>query len=121
MRLSQFKQSKRAELVIDINSLEEYRSPCNRSIRLCRDKRSFLDDNGFWNVYPIAFNLAQVLEISDVLMSLIGLVYAVLMAYTLLYVRIAVRYIYMGGDKNRNSSMKVTGLLNVLQVVITVT
>ena len=60
MRLSQFKQSKRAELVVDINSLEEYRSPCNRSIRLCRDKRSFLDDNGFWNVYPIAFNPAQV-------------------------------------------------------------
>ena len=60
MRLSQFKQTKCTELVIDINSLEEYRSPSNRSIRLCRDKRSFLDDKGYWNVYPVAFNPAQV-------------------------------------------------------------
>ena len=42
MRLSQFKQTKGVDLVVDINILEEYRSPCNRSIRLCRDKRSFV-------------------------------------------------------------------------------
>ena len=51
---------KRVELAIDINSLEEYRSPSNKSIRLCRDKRSFLDNDGYWNVYPVAFNKAQV-------------------------------------------------------------
>jgi len=80
MRLSQFKQIKNVELVVDINSLEEYRlfeslckewivcpllrtasrAPSNKSIRLCRDKRSFLDDKGYWNVYPVAFNPAQV-------------------------------------------------------------
>jgi len=60
VRLSQFKQTKSVDLVVDINSLEEYRSPCNKSIRLCRDKRAFLDDKGYWNVYPIAFNPAQV-------------------------------------------------------------
>lgn len=60
MRFCRFKKTKRAELVIDIHSLEEYRSPSNRSIRLCKDNRSFLDSDGFWNVFPIAFNDAQV-------------------------------------------------------------
>ena len=60
MRLSQFKQTKGVDLVVDINSFKEYQSSFNRSIRLCRDKRSFLDDKGYWNVYPIAFNPAQV-------------------------------------------------------------
>ena len=60
MRLSQFKQMKDVELVIEINSLVNYRSPNNKSIRLCQDKRSFLDNEGFWNMYPIAFNHAQV-------------------------------------------------------------
>ena len=60
MRLSQFKQLKKVDLVVDINGLEEYRSPCNKSVRLCKDRRSFLDNEGFWNVYPVAFNSAQV-------------------------------------------------------------
>jgi len=60
MRLSRFKKTKSVDLVVDINSLEEYRSPSNKSIRLCRDKRSFLDREGYWNVYPVAFNSAQV-------------------------------------------------------------
>ena len=33
MRLSQIKQTKSVELVVDINSLEEYRHPSNKSIR----------------------------------------------------------------------------------------
>ena len=60
MKLSLFKQNKNVELVIDINNLEEYRAPGNRSIMLCRDKRSYLDDEGYWNVYPIAYNSTQV-------------------------------------------------------------
>jgi len=60
MRLSQFRQAKNVELVVDISILEEYRSPDNKSIRLYRDRRSFLDSEGYWNVYPIAFNSVQV-------------------------------------------------------------
>ena len=60
MRFSQFKQTKNVELVVDTNSLEEYRAPSNKSIRLCKDKRSFLDDKGYWNVYPIAFSSIEV-------------------------------------------------------------
>jgi hypothetical protein len=60
MRLSRFKQTKSVELVVDLKSLEEYLSPGNKGIRMCRDKRSFLDREGYWNVYPIAFNSAQV-------------------------------------------------------------
>ena len=59
MRLSRFKQDKSIELAVDVNSLEEYRAPGN-SVRLCSDTRSFLDDEGYWNVYPIGFNSAQV-------------------------------------------------------------
>jgi len=60
MRLSRFKQTKSVEPAVDMNSLEEYRAPGNKSIRLCRDTRSFLDREGYWNVYPIAFNSVQV-------------------------------------------------------------
>jgi hypothetical protein len=60
MRFRHFKQTKGIELVIDIKNLEEYRSPGKKSIRLCKDKRSFVDNDGYWNVYPIAFNPAQV-------------------------------------------------------------
>jgi hypothetical protein len=60
MRLSLFKQSKSAELAVDIAGLEEYRMPGNKSVRLCRDKRSFIDNGGYWNVHPNAFNFSQV-------------------------------------------------------------
>ena len=60
MRFCKFKKSKRAELVVDISSLEEYRSLSNKSKRLCKDNRSFVDGEGFWNVYPVAFNKEQV-------------------------------------------------------------
>jgi len=60
MRLSRFKQTKSVELIVEMNSLEEYRVSGNKSSRLCRDKRSFLDSEGYWNVYPIGFNSTQV-------------------------------------------------------------
>jgi hypothetical protein len=60
MRLSLFMQNKSVELAADIAGLEEYRAPGNKSTRLCRDKRSFLDGGGYWNVYPIGFNSSQV-------------------------------------------------------------
>ena len=60
MKLNRFKQTKSVEPVVDMNSLEEYRSPSNKSIRLCRNTRSFLDGDGYWNVYPIGFNSAHV-------------------------------------------------------------
>ena len=36
MRLNRFKQTKTVEPVVGINSLEEYRSSGNKSVRLCR-------------------------------------------------------------------------------------
>ena len=60
MRLSRFKQTKSVGLVVDMNCFKEYRVPGNKNVRLCRDTRSFLDGEGYWNVYPIGFNSAQV-------------------------------------------------------------
>ena len=60
MKLSLFKQNKSVELAVDINSLEGYRAPGNRNMVLYKDKRSYLDGEGHWNVYPIAYNSVQV-------------------------------------------------------------
>ena len=60
MKARQVKQNEAIEMVIDISSLEEYRSPSNKRIRLCRDRRSFIDGEGYWNVYPFGFSSAQV-------------------------------------------------------------
>ena len=60
MRLSRFKQTKGVGPAVGMNNLEEYRAPGNKRIGLCRDTRSFLDGEGYWNVYPIGFNSSQV-------------------------------------------------------------
>ena len=60
MKYSNFKRSTDIERVIDINSLEIYHSPNNKRINLVRDNRSFQDDEGYWQVYPIGFNESQV-------------------------------------------------------------
>ena len=60
MRFSINKQSKSAGHVIDINILEIYHPVNDKRINLVRDNRSFLNGDGYWQVYPIGFNESQV-------------------------------------------------------------
>ena len=61
MKLSKFKRNLRGvELLIDLNDLRIYHPQQNKLIMLVRDNRSFIDENGLWQVYPIGFSQIQV-------------------------------------------------------------
>ena len=57
MRFSEYTKSKDIEHVVDLGSLETYK---HKRITLVKDKRSFMDNEGYWHVYPIGFNKSQV-------------------------------------------------------------
>ena len=54
MRFSEFKKQRNIRLLIDLEDLEVYHPPNHKLIRLVKDSRSFVGDNGYWYVYPIA-------------------------------------------------------------------
>jgi len=60
MRFSTYKNSKSVERVIDVNSLEIFHPQNNKRINLVKDNRSFINNDGYWQVFPIGFNESQV-------------------------------------------------------------
>jgi len=60
VKFSTYKQSKSVKHTIDLNSLEIYHPSHNKRINLVRDNRSFLNNDGYWQVYPIGFSESQV-------------------------------------------------------------
>ena len=55
MRFSDFKKLRDVKLVIDLAVLEVFHPAKNKRLNLVKDHRSYIDDEGFWHVYPIGF------------------------------------------------------------------
>lgn len=60
MKYSDYKKSTDIENVIDLDSLEIYHLPNNKRTKLVKDNRSFKDNEGYWQVYPIGFDESHV-------------------------------------------------------------
>ena len=94
MRLSRFKQSKSVELAVDMNSLEEYRTQVTRV-------------SGCAGINGLSLTVMGIgmCTLSDSIPPRF-----------LWCARIAVKYTYTGGGRNRNTSMKGIGHHSALLV-----
>ena len=56
MTFAELKRNKDISVATDDGNLEVFQAPYDKRVKLLKDLRSFLKDDGYWRVHPLAFN-----------------------------------------------------------------